>query len=60
MQEHIAYLQQQIEKTRRHIKEHIDHNPDLKQQAQLLQSIPGIGAATAALLLVQEMVMWLN
>ncbi len=53
LQEHIAYLQQQLEKTRRHIKEHIDRNPDLKNQSQLLESIPGIGAATAALLLAE-------
>lgn len=53
LEEHIAYLKRQIEKTRRHIKEHIDHNPELKKQAQLLESIPGIGAATAALLLAE-------
>ena len=51
--EHIAYLTGQIEKTRRQIKDHIDHNPDLKQQAGLLESIPGIGAATAALLMAE-------
>ena len=46
LEEHIAYLAQQIEKTRRQIKDHIDQDPDLKQQAKLLESIPGIGAAT--------------
>ena len=51
LEEHIAYLQQQIEKTRRQIKAHIDQNPDLKNQSHLLESIPGIGATTAALLL---------
>ncbi len=53
LEEHISYLEQQIEKTRRHIKDHIDQNPDLKNQAKLLESIPGIGAATAALLLAE-------
>lgn len=53
LEEHIAYLKGQIEKTRRHIKDHIDQNPDLKSQSQLLESIPGIGAATAALLLAE-------
>lgn len=53
LEEHITYLQGQIEKTRRHIKDHIDSNPDLKSQAQLLESIPGIGASTAALLLAE-------
>ena len=53
LQEHIGYLAHQIEKTRRQIKEHIDQNPDLKSQSQLLESIPGIGATTAALLLAE-------
>ena len=53
LQEHIGYLTQQIEKTRRQIKDHIDGNPDLKEQADLLQSIPGIGATTTALLLAE-------
>jgi transposase len=53
LEEHIGYLQEQIEKTRRQITDHIDQNPDLKQQAELLDSIPGIGAATAALLLAE-------
>lgn len=53
LEEHISYLTQQIEKTRCQIKDHIDQNPDLKSQAQLLESIPGIGASTAALLLAE-------
>lgn len=53
LEEHIAYLTQQMEKTRQLIKDHIDQNPDLKNQSQLLESIPGIGAATAALLLAE-------
>jgi transposase len=53
LEEHISYLKGQIEKTRRHIKDHIDQNPDLKSQSQLLESIPGIGATTAALLLAE-------
>jgi transposase len=56
--EHITYLEEQMEKTRHQIKEHppkghIDDDPDLKNNAQLLESIPGIGAATAALLLAE-------
>lgn len=51
--EHIAYLEEQMEKTRRQIKKHIDDDPDLKTSAKLLESIPGIGAATAALLLAE-------
>jgi transposase len=53
LEEHITYLTQQIEKTRRQIKDHSDQNPDLKQQANLLESIPGIGATTAALLMAE-------
>jgi transposase len=53
LEEHIGYLQEQIEKTRRQITDHIDQNPELKHQAELLDSIPGIGAATAALLLAE-------
>lgn len=53
LEEHVADLQARMEKTRRQIKDHIDQNPDLEQQAQLLESIPGIGAATAALLLAE-------
>lgn len=53
LEEHLADLQSRIEKTRRQIKEHIDQNPHLKSQAQLLESIPGIGATTSALLLAE-------
>jgi transposase len=51
--EHITYLEEQMEKTRRQIKDHIDQNPNRKNNAELLESIPGIGAATAALLLAE-------
>lgn len=53
LQEHILYLETHMEQTRRQIKEPIDQHPDLKSQSQLLASIPGIGAATAALLLAE-------
>lgn len=53
LEEHIEYLHEQISKTRRQIKEHIDNHPGLKGNAQLLESIPGIGEATAALLLAE-------
>ena len=53
LQEHIAYLQAQIEKTRQQIRDHIEQNPTLKEQRDLLTSIPGIGEATAALLLAE-------
>ncbi|HEX8238028.1 MAG TPA: IS110 family transposase [Abditibacteriaceae bacterium] len=53
LEEHISYLQEQIDKARRQITDHIDQNPDLKNKAKLLESIPGIGEATAALLLAE-------
>lgn len=53
LEEHLADLQARIEKTRRQIKDHIDQNPDLGGKAKLLESIPGIGEATAALLLAE-------
>lgn len=53
LEEHITYLQAQIDKTQRQIKDHIDQHPGLKDKAKLLDSIPGIGEATAALLLAE-------
>ena len=53
LEEHIVYLHAQIEKTRQQIKDHIDQNPTLRKQRELLTSIPGIGETTAALLLAE-------
>lgn len=50
---HISYLDEQIAQTRRLIKDHIDNHPTLKQQRDLLNSIPGIGELTAAKLLAE-------
>lgn len=49
--DHIAYLDEQIAHTQSLIRDHIDKNPMLKQQRDLLSSIPGIGDLTAAKLL---------
>ena len=43
----IRLLDQQIEHTLRLIHDHIDRHPDLKQQNDLLNTIPGIGDITA-------------
>ena len=52
IEESIAFYDQQIEKLEAQIQEHINNNPDeLKEKQQLLTSIPGIGAKTAAILL---------
>lgn len=47
----IAYLDKQIAALTREIERHIKQDPELKQQYDLLKSIPGIGALTAAVLL---------
>src|SRR5512136_1059628 len=46
IKEHIAYLDQEIEKIRRQIADVIGQNPHLKRRKELLDSIPGIGKAT--------------
>jgi len=53
LEEHIAYLIEEIKQTERLIREHINNHPNLKEQSDLLDSIPGIGATTAALLLAE-------
>jgi len=51
LEEHLAYLSQEIKRTEELIRKHINSHPGLKQQTQLLDSIPGIAETTAALLL---------
>ena len=42
------WLAKQIKGLERGINDHIDHHPDLKHDAELLSSIPGIGDTTVA------------
>jgi transposase len=51
LESHLAYLDEQIAQVEQRIHDHIDQHPDLKRQAELLRSIPGIGAKTAATIL---------
>jgi transposase len=51
VEEHLSYLNQEIKRTEELIRTHINSHPTLKQQSQLLDSIPGIAESTAALLL---------
>lgn len=51
IQSHINDLDCRIKKLRQDIQDHIDDDPDLKQQKDLLLSIPGIGDKTVATLL---------
>lgn len=47
IEDHLKWLQACAEKLQRQIDDHIDGHPGLKQDAALLNSIPGIGAVTA-------------
>jgi transposase len=51
VEELLAHLNAQIKRTEELICQHIDNHPTLKQQSELLDSIPGIAETTAALLL---------
>lgn len=51
--EHIAFLDQEIKRTEGLIRQHIDNHPTLREQRELLISIPGIGNTTAATLLAE-------
>lgn len=50
---HLTFLKEQIDSLTRDIQKHIDQHPDLKQQRDLLKSIPGIGKLTAAVILAE-------
>ena len=53
IQMHITFLDQQIDDLRTRIRQHFDQYPQLRQQRDLLTSIPGIGELTAARLLAE-------
>jgi len=47
----ITLIKEEINLLEQQIKQHIDRNRHLKEQSELLQTIPGIGSRTANLLL---------
>lgn len=49
----INHYDGQIEKLQRLIKEYLDKHPGLKEQIELLKTIPGIGETTAAILVCE-------
>jgi transposase len=51
IKEHMDYLKKDIKKVRHQIADLIDQNPNLRQKKELLDSIPGIGKATIAVIL---------
>lgn len=53
IRQHIAFLEKQLTQMKAKLVAFVDQHPHLKQQADLLQSIPGIGALTAARLLAE-------
>jgi transposase len=48
----LATLEAELKATRKAIRDHINNDPDLKQRGALLDSIPGIGEASIAYLLI--------
>jgi transposase len=54
LQDHLAFLEHQMAEIEQQIEQHIDQDPGLKQQLELLISIPGIGQKTAAKLLSEN------
>lgn len=53
IEDHLAFLNQQIAALAQEIADHIDQHPQLKEDQELLTSIPGIGEMTAALFLAE-------
>ena len=51
IEQHLDYLEQAMAEVERAIREKIDRDPDLKQQRELLDSVPGLGEKTIAVLL---------
>lgn len=51
IQEHVTWLDKKIAELEKEIDDHIDRHPSLKNDAELMTSIPGIGRATAAKML---------
>lgn len=53
LQQHIAFIDAQIQQLKRQIDDHFDQHPTLKHQRDLLTTIPGIGDLTAGRLLAE-------
>ena len=53
VEEHTGYLDKQIKQTQAAIRQHINSQPDLRRQSELLDSISGIAETTAAALLAE-------
>lgn len=53
VEQHINWLNKEIKALEKNIDDHINRHPDLKRDADLLTSIPGMGNTTAARILGQ-------
>jgi transposase len=51
IQQHLDWLDDDIKQLVETINDHIDHHPNLKEKRELLNSIPGIGERTSAVIL---------
>ena len=49
----VRTIEKQIDKVDQQIQDHIDQQPDLKQKADALKSVPGIGEITAYMLVTE-------
>jgi transposase len=54
LQDHLHFIDQQIKQIKKRIEEHIDQHPGLKQDRDLLITIPGVGERTAIKLLSEN------
>ena len=50
VKEHICYLEDSIHNLEKEIEEHIDNDPGMREDIELLRSIPGIGDVTSVTL----------
>ena len=48
VQNHLAWLEKQIKDLEKDINDHINRHPELKRDADLIRSIPGVGDSTVA------------
>lgn len=51
IQEHINFMSEQIKQLETRIKQLIDDDDDLNKKAKIIESVPGVGKATAAMLI---------
>lgn len=51
IQEHILWLQQELDDINKELQQLIENNPDWKEKSDILQSVPGVGPNTAITLL---------